>query len=313
MNIEQLTTTQEWVSERANYIGGSEVAAVLGLSKYSTPLQVWMKKKGMLPPAEGNPIMAFGHYFEDVMAAWFEQQTGLKTRKISKPFIHKQHTFLRANIDRQVLADPANGLESTAVLELKTTTSHRLKAVDYQIPDEWHYQLMHYLALTGYETGMLLVYERDTCEFLEPMMVQRDEDLIIEMESKLVEWWNTFMLNSSEGRRPEPINSEDALILYPESDSEKVLEVTPKAYELYTELQEVRGKKSDLIKQEEFLKTRLKDHLGTAERLVLAGKNLVSWKSQSTTRFDVSAFRREHPEFYKQYSKTNKTRRFLCH
>ncbi len=313
MKIEQLTPTQDWVDERSNYIGGSEVAAVLGLSQYSTPLQVWMRKKGILPPQVGNPIMAFGHYFEDVMAAWFEQQTGLKTRKLSKPFVSKKHPFLRANVDRQVLADPANGLESTAVLELKTTTSHRMKAVDYQIPDEWHFQLMHYLALSRYETGMLLVYERDTCEFLEPMMVQKDEDLIIDMESKLVEWWQTYMLDSGEGRRPEPINSEDALILYPDSNPEQVVEVTPAGYALYTELQEVRERKSDLIKQEEHLKTKLKDKLGKAERLVCAGKTLVSWKSQSTTRLDSSAIRREHPEFYKQYSKTNQTRRFLCH
>ena len=131
-----------------------------------------------------------------------------------------------------------------------------------------------------------------------------------------MEWWNTFMIDESEdgeGRRPEPMNGEDTLLLYPESDRGNVLEVTPKAYEYYTELQEVRSKKSDLIKQEKFLKTKLKDHLGTAERLVLAGKNLVSWKSQKTNRFDISAFRREHPVFYKQFTKTNKTRRFLCH
>ena len=316
MNINELTPTQDWVDERKNYIGGSEVAAVLGLSQYSTPLQVWMKKKGLLPPEEENPIMAFGHYFEPVMAAHFENITGLKTRKLSKPFVHKKHDFLRANIDRQVLASRSFGLDSTAVLELKTTTSQRMRALDGQPPEEWLYQIQHYLALTGYEVAFLQIYERDTCHFHEPMLVTRDEDLIIDIESKLVEWWQTYMLDESEdgeGRRPEPINGEDALILYPESDSGKVLEISPKAYGLYTELQEVRSKKSDHMEQEEFLKTKLKDHLGTAERLVLAGKNLVSWKSQTTNRFDVSAFRREHPVFYKQFTKTQSTRRFLCH
>jgi predicted phage-related endonuclease len=257
--------------------------------------------------------MRFGNYFEPILALHFEQITGFKTRQISKYFKHHEHDFLRANIDRQVLASPKKGLESTAVLELKTTTSHRLKTLDGEYPLEWVLQVQHYLGITGYQQAYLQVYERDTCYFHEPVLINRDDDLIAENMAKLIKWWNTYMIGGSEGRRPEPINGEDALLLYPESESEKVLEVTPKGYELYTEFQEVRSKKSDLIKQEEFLKTKLKDHLGNAERLVLAGKNLVSWKSQSTTRFDVSAFRREHSEFYKQYSKTNKTRRFLCH
>ena len=116
-----------------------------------------------------------------------------------------------------------------------------------------------------------------------------------------------------EGRRPEPINGEDALIMYPDSQPEDVVEITPAGYAFYTELQEVRAKKDDLLKQEEYLKTKLKDKLGKAERLVLAGNTLVSWRSQETTRLDTQAFRREHPIFYKQFSKTYKTRRFLCH
>ena len=313
MNIKELTPTQDWVDERKNYIGGSEVAAVLGQSEYSTPLQVWMTKNGLLPPIEESDVMLFGHFFEPILAGYFESYTGLKTRKLSKSFVHPEHNFLRANIDRQVLSNPENGLESTAVLELKTTTSHRLRALEGQHPKEWMYQIQHYLALTGYELAFLQIYERDTCRFLEPIRIERDEDLIIYMESKLITWWNTYMLDGSEGRRPEPINGEDTLILYPESSPEQVVEITPAGYSLYQELFEVRDRKADLIKQEEHLKTKLKEKLGKAERLVLSGETIVSWKSQSTTRLDSSAIKREHPDFYKQYSKTTKTRRFLCH
>lgn len=257
--------------------------------------------------------MLFGNFFEHILTSYFESCTGLKTRKVSKPFVHPEHSFLRANIDRQVLADPDKGLDSTAVLELKTTTSHRLRALDGELPTEWTLQVQHYLALTGYACGYLFIYERDTCEFLEPILIERDEDLIIEIESKLVEWWNTYMLDDSEGRRPEPINGEDALLLYPESEDSKVLEITPGGYALYQELQSLRERKDELLQMEEALKTKLKEKLGKAERLVVAGKTLVSWKSQTSTRLDSAAIRREHPEFYKQYSITQSTRRFLCH
>ncbi len=302
--------TDAWQEERANYIGGSEVAAILAESEYSTPLQVWMRKKGLLPPVEQSEVMYFGHIFEPTLAAYFESYSGLKTRKLSEPIVHKEHNFLRANIDRQVLASPENGLDSTAVLELKTTNSHRLKALDGEIPDEWYLQAQHYLALSSYEVGFLQIFVRDTCEFLDPLIIERDDELIIDMEEQLVQWWQKHML---EGIRPMPINGEDALILYPESNPEQVLEITPAGYDLYNELQQVRQRKADLLEIEEHLKTKLKDKLGKAERMVLGGKTLISWKSQSQNRLDTNAFKTAHPELYQQFVKQTSTRRFTVY
>ena len=309
MNLTELTPTNAWQAERSNYIGGSDAAAILGESEYSTPLQVWMRKKGLQPPLESTPIMNFGHYFEPQLAAYFEQETGFKTRKVNTPYSHPKNDFLRANIDRQVLA--GKGLGSTAVLELKTTTSHRMKSLDDEIPREWYLQIQHYLGITGYEKAFLQIYERDTCYFHEPQIIDRNSDLIDEMTQKLVHWWNTFM--RSEGRRPEPSNGEDTLILYPESKPESVVEATPSSYALFNELQEIRAKKADMESMEEHLKTKLKDKIGMAERLVLAGKTLVSWKSTSQNRLDTTAIRKAHPELCKSFIKQTQTRRFTVH
>lgn len=309
MNLTELKPSAEWSQNRSTYIGGSNCAAILGESQYSTPLQVWMRKKGILPPIKDNPIMDFGHYFEPQLSAHFEAETGLKTRRVNQPFTHPKYKFLKANIDRQVLA--GKGLDSTAVLELKTTTSHRIKSLDGDLPREWYLQVQWYLSITQYSKAFIQIYLRDTCEFLEPQIIDPNPELIEDMTEKLVTWWNTYM--TSEGRRPEPINGEDSLLLFPDSTPEEVVEITPAGYKMYQELTEVRERKSDLIKMEKALKTKLKNKLGKAERLVCGGKTLVSWKSQSSTRIDSKAIRREHPEFYKQYSKNTKTRRFLCH
>ena len=116
-----------------------------------------------------------------------------------------------------------------------------------------------------------------------------------------------------EGTQPEPINGEDALILYPNSRDSKVLEATPKIMEFYRELKQVRDRKDDLIKMEEHLKTKLKDKLGSAERIVCSGRNLVSWKSQTQNRLDTNAFKSAHPDLYKKHLTQTKTRRFICH
>ncbi len=309
MNLTELKPSIEWTQNRSSYIGGSDCATILGESQYSTPLQIWMRKKGILPPLEDDPIMNFGHYFEPQLAAHFEQETCLKTRRVNQPLTSPKHSFLKANIDRQVLA--GKGLDSTAVLELKTSTSQRISSLNGELPREWYLQVQHYLGITQYSKAYLQVYLRDTCEFLEPQIIEPDYKLIEDMTAKLVDWWEMYM--AGEGQRPQPVNGEDALLLYPDSTPEQVVEITPAGYALYQELIEIRDRKADLIKMEEHLKTKLKDKLGKAERLVCGGKTLVSWKSQSSTRIDSKAIRREHPEFYKKYSQTIKTRRFLCH
>lgn len=306
--LETRLPNQQWVDERRNYIGGSEVAAILCESEYQTPLQVWLRKRGDLPPIDSTPIMSFGNYFEPIMASYFEDVTGYKTRQISKTYEHPDYPFLRANIDRMVIA--GNGLKSTAVLELKTTTSHRMKATDGVIPREWFLQIQFYLGITGYEVAFLQIYERDTCHFHEPQIIDRNDDLIIDIMSKMIKWWKTHMI---QGKRPAPINSEDTLILYPDSTEGITVEATPSAYSLYNELMELRDRKQALEAREDFLKTALQDKIGDAEKLVLGGRTLISWKSQSTNRLDTQAIRENYPDIYSQNLKQTQSRRFLCH
>ena len=297
--------TQDWVDQRKNYIGGSDVAAILGVSAYATPLQVWMRKKGLIPPVDQTPIMEFGHVFEPVMADYFTEKTGLKVRNINKTFKSAQYDFLRANIDRQIVS---NGDQGTGVLELKTTTSYRLKNLDTPYPEEWDYQIQHYLGITGYQYAYLMIYERDTCTFHEPVCIKRNDRWIRQTTERLVEWWQKHMLGY--GHRPKPINGEDMLLLYPDSKDGSVVEATPTHYEKYTKLLQVRSRMEELAVVEEYLKNYFKDTLKDAERMVVAGRTMLSWKSTQSNRFDTTAFRKAHPDLYKTFVKSVPARRF---
>lgn len=297
--------SQEWVENRRNYAGGSEIAAICGESSFKTPLQVWMRKNGLIEPDPSNPIADFGNVFEPVMDSYFQEITGLKTRRVNRPFVHGEHDFLRAHIDRQIL----NGADDlgTMCLELKTTTSHRLKKLADAYPKEWYYQIQFYLALTGYKKAYLFIYTRDDCQFYEPILIERAEEFITEIMAKVIQWWKIHMIN---GKRPEPQNEEDLLILYPNSSDGKVIETTPRDFAIYQELKEVREQKSDLKEKETALKNELKASLGDAERLVCRGETLVSWKTHSRRSLDRTRLREEQPEVYSDYLTESSYRRF---
>lgn len=297
--------SKEWVHARMHYLGGSELAAAMGKSKYQTPLKLWMIKTGRIEPQGSTPITELGHILEPVVAEKFSEATGLKVRNISDAYQHPEHTFLRGNIDRQIISSELH--DSPGVLEIKSTSSQRMKYEENAYPISWEYQIQWYLFLTGYTYAYLAIMERDTGVFYDPILIHRNQALIDELYAKAVAWWKQHILADIP---PEPITDDDMLLLFPDSSDGKTLEATPAAYALYTELCEVRSRKSDLEQMEEYCRIQLKQKLGEAEQLVCGGKKLISWKSSTQSRLNMEAFKKAHPKLYKQYLTQTSTRRF---
>ena len=60
-----MNSKQQWAEERKSYIGASEVAAVMGLCKYSGPVQVWMEKTGRAETNLDSYRIRKGHKMEE--------------------------------------------------------------------------------------------------------------------------------------------------------------------------------------------------------------------------------------------------------
>ncbi len=297
--------TKEWVHFRRNFLGGSEICSALGKSKYQTPLQLWMIKTGRMEPQGSTPITELGHILEPVIAEKFCQTTGLKVRNISDAYEHPDYSFLRGNIDRQIISSELH--DSPGVLEIKSTSSMRLKSEENLYPLSWEYQIQWYMFLTQYKYSYLAIMERDTGFFHEPILILRNQELIDELFEKAVAWWNRHIIANIP---PDPTTDTDMLLLYPDSMEGKTLEATPKAYGYYTELKGVRDRISDLEKMDEHLRIKLKQVLGDSEQLLCGGKKLISWKNSTQNRLDTTAFKKAHPELYKQFLNQITTRRF---
>ena len=299
-------TTKQWRHLRMSYIGGSEISAALGESPYQTPLNLWLIKTGRIEPIDSTPIMELGHLLEPMIAEKFTKTTGLKLRNISDAYVHPEHSFLRGNIDRQIVRSDKH--DSPGVLEIKSTTSFRLKAEDGFYPADWDYQIQHYLMLTGYSYGYLAIFERDTGIFHEPILIKRNEEFIRRNTEKVIQWWT---LHIQQDISPEPINNEDMMLLFPDATDGSVIEASAEAQAFHSELVKVRQKINDLEFEKEVLEVFLKTEIGTAERLVANGADLITWKNQTTRRLDTTALKQRYPALCKRFIKTQTTRRFL--
>jgi putative phage-type endonuclease len=68
--------TPEWLAARQQGIGGSEIAAVLGLSPWESRFSLWHRKQGMLAPVEVNDAMYWGNRLEPVIRDEFDMRRG---------------------------------------------------------------------------------------------------------------------------------------------------------------------------------------------------------------------------------------------
>jgi putative phage-type endonuclease len=122
----------EWHAARANGIGASEIAAVVGLSPYQSAYALWLEKKGLIPgPDAGSPLFYWGHALEPLVAQRYAELHPEFCVSQTGTHVHEERPWQIANVDRLISThaefwgeDESGGLiEPTysALLEIKTS------------------------------------------------------------------------------------------------------------------------------------------------------------------------------------------------
>jgi putative phage-type endonuclease len=134
-------------------VGGSDVAAIFGVSPWTTPLELWMIKKGrMKTPAKPNPDqLEMGHLLEPIAAYWYEKKTGNPVSCDTGMYQHASYPYALANFDRRYTRKTDG---EPGILECKSCTYHKAEDwADDAIPIYYELQLRFYLAVADVRIG----------------------------------------------------------------------------------------------------------------------------------------------------------------
>lgn len=136
--------------DRAKFIGGSDIASVMGLSKWKTPLALWAEKTGRIQRDLSNFEAAeIGTELEEYVSRKFERKTGIKLRRDHRDFIHPIYPYMMGHIDRLVL-------DGESIFEAKTTSAWNVKQWQgEEIPQEYILQVMWYMGLAKRERAYI--------------------------------------------------------------------------------------------------------------------------------------------------------------
>lgn len=119
--------TAAWEEARTGLtITATEIAAVVGLSPWSSRFSLWHKKAGLpTQPFEMNPAVEWGNRLEDAVAQKWEDEHPGKLAAPAGTWRHRRRDWQRATPDRLIYPQPAAEFEipdqAEALLEVKTS------------------------------------------------------------------------------------------------------------------------------------------------------------------------------------------------
>lgn len=172
------TERTEWLNQRSNSIGGSEIAKIAGYSKYGSRLTVFNDKLGLSEKFKGNIHTQFGNRMEPLIREWvqedFEKATGVALKTFEYPFmmVSKVYEYFSANIDGLAkLSNNYRYYENKDTGEFKEIPKDELIGIEIktagefmksmwlgeEIPDEYYCQCQWYMNVTGLN-HFLIVY-----------------------------------------------------------------------------------------------------------------------------------------------------------
>jgi putative phage-type endonuclease len=288
----EIIKVEDWLEQRKSGIGGSDVAALCGLSPWKTPLQLYMDKIGELPPTEENEAMYWGNTLEDIVAQEFAKRTGKKVRRCNSILRSKKHSFMLANIDRDIVGEDA-------LLEVKT--SGAFKNWD-NVPEEYMLQIQHYMAVTGYKKAYLAVLIGGNK--YKQFEIDRDDaliDTIILAESK---FWDNVV-----NRIPPDISSGDGELIakmFPEANG-NVITLGEDIEQVVSDYNTISKNLKILEDQKEELSNKIKIAIGSNEIGLLPAYQ-VKYSNVTKESLDTKALKSGLADIYAKYAKSTSYR-----
>jgi putative phage-type endonuclease len=302
--IPKAENRDEWLADRKNYIGASEVASILGLDKYRTPLRVFQDKteeqKSEMSEI-GSQRAEAGLRAENMVSDWIADKYGLKIQRDNKIRIHPVYNFFRCNLDRVIVSHPSG----PGVLEIKTTSRENLKTwgmhLDEPNPIFMHHwvQVQAQLAITGYTWGVIGVMPADSfMGFGEPELieVEPDEDFIPGMVEKIADFWKNHIETKTP---PEPTTLEDVQSLYAVAHP-PALELNEEAYQKIVQLSILKKQIKTLTEQAREIDLAVRIMMGESDEAIYNGSSILTLRNRTETTFLADDFIREFPEIAKQ-------------
>ncbi|MFJ3545392.1 YqaJ viral recombinase family protein [Streptomyces rubiginosohelvolus] len=291
-------TEEQWHEARRGGIGGSDVAAILGLGggRYTSPLHVYEAKHGR-STFSGNEAAEIGSEIEPFLAHMFTKRSGIRTAEAPGTLVHVDRPWMRVNVDRMTFERPG---PASGVLELKSRSEYQAAEwEDGAVPDAPAIQAHWGTAVGGWDHGFVAALVGGNK--FRWVRLERDEEMIEWLVDYCGRWFQRHVV---EGFPPDPDGYEattDLLAKLWSVKAETIAEVNvDRASELRALRRDLKEREAALAEEIRTVENEMRILTGDHEIATADGKPAWSWKANGT--FAGKRFAEAEPELAAQYT-----------
>lgn len=315
------TAHAAFVEQRRAYLGGTDIAAIIGVSPWATPLSVYLDKVQPEQAEDKDSLpMRRGLVLERFIADEFERtHPGLVCYR-HKPIVRTDWgfpagasvDFLVARIERP--RTPIGELDSKTAFSFYSRGQWQAPDPNrgYEegdLPDGYFSQQQWYLAVTGLPMAWASADVGDDSLITVPIKPRP------KIQAKLIEAGLAFWTNHVLAKVPPEPTGEDADAdalkrMFPDTipDPPVYLE-DPESEALLSDYLAHKFKAEEAIRLADEAKQKLQLRMGENERAQV-GSWLLTWKPVTANRIDSKRLKSEKPEVAAEYSTESTSRRF---
>lgn len=274
-----MISRHEFLQRRKSGIGGSDVAAVLGLSPWRSPLDVWYDKTddsavkeatNAMPQGETRALY-WGTVLEAEIAKAYSIVTGRKVMRYTRLLQHPQHQWMLGDVDRLVYCDNGKRPFVASTGEIVTDRGLECKTARFKgeewgdegsdvVPTWYFVQVQWYMALCPTIKFFDLAVLFGGSDF-QIFTVARNDEIINKLMLKVGIYWHNYVLNKVP---PPPRTFEEVKKLNPVAELPKIT-ASEKLEYIVRQLAAKTIQRKELEKGEADLKFQIAAQMGSAE------------------------------------------------
>lgn len=293
---------EEWLALRNKGIGGSDVSAIMGINKYTTPLEVWLEKTGRADHKDlsDNESVYWGNRLEhEVRDEFARRHQDLHVEEPTFTLVSDARPWAHANLDGILTDSDGN----KGILEIKTVGEKRAGDWADGVPDYYMTQVTHYMSVTGWSFAWfaVLVGGQRYVEFY----VERDEEDIAIVSDAVDTFWRDFVEKDVMPHMVGTSGESRAIVNAFGNDGGFA---SPENYAHFDALVEEYRKCKDLESAYKRQATKAANEIRAAigsHKGAMTDVYKVTWVRSNQTRLDTDRIRSELPDIASRYEKTS--------
>jgi putative phage-type endonuclease len=278
----------DWLEWRREGIGGSDAAAVVGLSPFGNPWTVWADKRGLIPlERPEDRARRAGRLLEPVVIEWFTEDTGIDVRDRQVAIVRPGYEWMRATLDGRAYQD-SDGHQAPpfGVVEVKTSNGLDGQWVD-GVPLHIVIQAQHQIAVDEAERAYVAVLLRGD-SFLW-FQIDRDEVAISELMEMEERFWRKNVLGGEPPDVDGSTKTAEALRAAFARPSRETTELPATASALIADYLRASMAEREAKDRKQTAANKLMALMGDAEIGTVGGRPVVRWPLIQRKGYTVKA------------------------